>query len=87
MLEAKAIGARLGIPIDQAPDDRHAITRKLGAFKSSMLQDAEAGRAVELDALVAAVLELGVATPFARALMGLSRVHSQVHGLYPRALA
>jgi len=91
MLEAKAIGARLGISIDQAPDDRHAITRKLGAFKSSMLQDAEAGRAVELDALVAAVLELGeltgVATPFARALMGLSRVHSQVHGLYPRALA
>ena len=88
MHEAKAIGARLGIAIDQAPDDRHAVTRKLGAFKSSMLQDAEAGRAVELDALVGAVLELGeltgVATPFARALMGLSRVHSQVHGLYPR---
>ena len=91
MQEAKAIGARLGIAIDQEPDDRHAVTRKLGAFKSSMLQDAEAGRSVELDALVGAVLELGeltgVATPFARALMGLSRVHSQVHGLYPRASA
>ena len=91
MREAKAIGAKLGIAIEQEPDDRHAVTRKLGAFKSSMLQDAEAGRAVELDALVAAVLELGaltgVATPFARALMGLSRVHSQVHGLYPRASA
>ena len=91
MREAKAIGARLGIAIEQEPDDRHAVTRKLGAFKSSMLQDAEAGRAVELDALVGAVLELGeltgVATPFARALMGLSRVHSQVHGLYPRTSA
>mgnify|MGYP003340733825 CR=1 FL=1 len=49
MREAKAIGAQLGIAIDQEPEDRHAVTRKLGAFKSSMLQDAQAGRAVELD--------------------------------------
>ena len=89
MLEAKAIGAELGIAIDQNPEDRHAVTRKLGAFKSSMLQDAEAGRAVELDALVGAVLELGeltgIETPFTQALMGLSRLHSRVHGLYPPA--
>ncbi|MEZ0310080.1 MAG: 2-dehydropantoate 2-reductase, partial [Ramlibacter sp.] len=50
MLEAKEIGARIGIPIDQSPQDRHAVTRKLGAFKTSMLQDVEAGKAVELDA-------------------------------------
>ncbi len=91
MLEAKAIGAQLGIDIDQSPEDRHAVTRKLGAFKSSMLQDAEAGRAVELDALVGAVLELGeltgIETPFTQALMGLSRLHSRVHGLYPPAAA
>ena len=36
----------------RSPDDRHAVTRKLGAFKTSMLQDVEAGKAVELDALV-----------------------------------
>jgi hypothetical protein len=52
MLEAKDIGARIGIPIDQQPEDRHAVTRKLGAFKTSMLQDVEAGKPVELDALV-----------------------------------
>ena len=89
MLEAKEIGACIGITIDQQPLDRHAVTLKLGAFKTSMLQDVEAGRAVELDALVAAVRELGmltgVATPFTDALLGLARLHAQVHGLYPIA--
>ncbi|MEZ5706788.1 MAG: 2-dehydropantoate 2-reductase [Burkholderiaceae bacterium] len=91
MLEAKAIGAHLGIPIDQAPDDRHAVTRKLGAFKTSMLQDVEARRPVELDALVSSVRELGQltgeATPFTDALLGLSRLQTQGLGLYPAARA
>jgi 2-dehydropantoate 2-reductase len=86
MLEAKAIGQRLGIAIAQVPEDRHAITRKLGAFKTSMLQDAEAGKGIELDALVTAVRELGavtgVATPFTDALLGLSRVFARQRGLY-----
>ena len=86
MLEAREIGARIGIPIDQQPEDRHAITRRLGAFKTSMLQDVEAGRSVELDALVGAVWELGqltgVPTPITDALLGLSRLHAQVRGLY-----
>ena len=88
MLEAKEIGTRIGIPIDQQPSDRHAVTLKLGAFKTSMLQDVEAGKAVELDALVTVVKELGsltgVATPFTDALLGLSRLHARVHGLYPK---
>ena len=87
MLEARDIGARIGIPIDQAPEDRHAVTRKLGALKPSMLQDVEAGNPVELDALVGAVRELGqltgVATPFTDALLGLARLHARTHGLYP----
>ena len=86
MLEAREIGARIGVPIDQTPEDRHAVTRKLGAFKTSMLQDVEAGRSVELDALVASVRELGqltgVATPFTDALLGLARLHARVRGLY-----
>lgn len=87
MLEAKAIGARIGIPIDQSPEDRHAVTRKLGSFKTSMLQDVEAGRPIELDALVGAVREigehLGEATPHMDALMGLTRLMGQMRGLYP----
>lgn len=86
MLEAREIGARIGIEIDQQPEDRHQITRQLGAVKTSMLQDVEAGKALELDALVAAVRELGqltgVATPFTDALLGLARLKAQVHGLY-----
>ncbi|MBC7435352.1 MAG: 2-dehydropantoate 2-reductase [Bdellovibrionales bacterium] len=86
MLEAKEIGARIGIPIDQQPEDRHAITMKLGAFRTSMLQDVDAGRPVELDALVTVVRELGqmtgVATPFTDVLLGLSRLHARVHKLY-----
>jgi 2-dehydropantoate 2-reductase len=51
------------------------------------LQDVEAGKSVELDALVSVVCELGqltqVSTPYTNALLGLSRLHAQVHGLYP----
>ena len=86
MLEAREIGARIGIPIQQQPEDRHAVTLKLGAFKTSMLQDVEAGKAVEIDALVTVVRELGVltevATPFTDALLGLSRLQARVRGLY-----
>ena len=91
MAEAAAVGARIGCVIDQTPDDRHQITRKLGAFKTSMLQDVEAGRSVELDALVTVVREIaqrvGLVTPFIDALLGLARVHARAHGLYPQAQA
>jgi 2-dehydropantoate 2-reductase len=86
MLEAREIGTRLGIPIDQQPEDRHQVTRKLGAFKTSMLQDVEAGKPLELDALVTSVREMGeltrVPTPFIDALLGLARLHARVRGLY-----
>ena len=89
MAEAAAVGARIGCAIDQTSEDRHQITRKLGAFKTSMLQDVEAGRAVELDALVTVVREMaqriGLTTPFIDALLGLARLHARVQGLYPQA--
>ncbi|HNW62664.1 MAG TPA: 2-dehydropantoate 2-reductase [Piscinibacter sp.] len=89
MREAAAIGERLGCAIAQSPDDRHAITRKLGAFRSSMLQDVQAGRAIELDAIVGVVHEiatrLGVASPNIDALLGLTRLFGRVHGLYPES--
>jgi len=87
MLEAQAIGAAIGIPIEQTPTQRHEVTRKLGAFKTSMLQDVEAGRPVELDALVGTVREigrhLGLATPNIDALFGLARLMARQRGLYP----
>lgn len=86
MLEARDIGGRIGIPIQQEPEDRHAVTARLGAFKTSMLQDVEARRPVELDALVGAVQELGqlvgVDTPHTDTLLGLARLQARTLGLY-----
>ena len=86
MLEAKAIGEKLGLPIDQQPEDRHAVTRKLGAFKTSMLQDVEADKPMEIDALIGAVRELGqithTPTPHTDALLGLTRLMARTRGLY-----
>ena len=87
MAEAKRIGARIGCQISQSGEARNAVTRGLGAFKTSMLQYVEAGRALELDALVAAAREIGQLTgeptPCIDALLGLSRLHARVRGLYP----
>ncbi|UGQ47914.1 2-dehydropantoate 2-reductase [Massilia endophytica] len=86
MREAAAIGERIGCAISETPEDRQLVTRKLGAFKTSMLQDVEAGRPIELDSIVAAAREIGqrvgVATPNIDALLGLTRLFAQVRGLY-----
>jgi 2-dehydropantoate 2-reductase len=88
MLEAQAVGERIGLPIASTPEERHAVTRKLGAMRTSMLQDVDAGKALELDALVGAVREiaqhLGLETPAIDALFGLARLNARVRGLYPQ---
>jgi|ERR1700722_3055972 len=87
MREAAAVGERIGCAVTESPQDRHAVTRRLGAFRTSMLQDVEAERPLELDALVGAVREIGarvgVATPTIDALFGLTRLFGRVRGLYP----
>jgi 2-dehydropantoate 2-reductase len=89
MREAALIGRRLGLPIEADPEERHAVTRKLGAFKTSMLQDFESGRPLEIDALVASVADIGrqlsIATPAIDALLGLVRLAARTRGLYPQA--
>jgi 2-dehydropantoate 2-reductase len=77
----------IGCGIEQSPEDRNAVTRKRVAFKTSMLQDAEARRPLELDAIVAAVAEIGrrlqVPTPNIDTLLGLARLFARVRGRYP----
>lgn len=86
MLEAQSIGTLIGCSINETPEERHEVTRKLGAFKTSMLQDVEAGRHLEIDALVSVVREIGqhvgVATPNIDALLGLVRLMASVRKLY-----
>jgi 2-dehydropantoate 2-reductase len=85
MAEAAAIGGRIGCPIHQSGEERNAVTRKLGAFKTSMLQDVEAGRPLEIDGLLTAVHEIGgregISTPNTDALLGLVRVFAACRGL------
>ena len=87
MAEAAAIGARVGCPIAQSGEERLDLTRELGAFRTSMLQDADAARPIELDALVTAVHEIAervaVAAPNIAALLGLTRLMARLRGLYP----
>ena len=87
MAEAAAIGARVGCPIAQSGEERLGLARQLGGFRTSMLQDTEAGRAIELDAIVTAVHEIGgrvgVATPNIGTLLGLTRLMARTRGLYP----
>lgn len=87
MGEAAQIGEKIGCAISQSAQDRNAMTRSLGAFRTSMLQDAEAGRPLEIDALLTVVHEIGeltgVPTPNVGSLLGLARVFGRAHGLYP----
>ncbi len=88
MGEAASIGARIGCSIGESGADRNLVTRKLGAFKTSMLQDVEAGRPIELDVLLSAPREiakrLGMATPYIDSLLGLCRLFGETRGIYRR---
>jgi 2-dehydropantoate 2-reductase len=85
MAEAAAVGAAIGCPIEESGEQRIAITATLGAFKTSMLQDVEAGGPIELDALLGAPLEIaarvGIDTPNLAALHGLARLMGESRGL------
>jgi 2-dehydropantoate 2-reductase len=59
MLEVEAVSHKLGMQLPVSIDQRIAGAEKVGEHKTSMLQDLEAGRPMELEALVGAVVELG----------------------------
>ena len=88
MREAIKVANALDLGITVKPEERIAQTRKLGPIKSSMLQDVEAGRPIELDAIVGSVVEiaarLGIDTPFINAVFGTVRVRAAQLGLYRR---
>ena len=74
MTETEAVAAKLGIELPISIEQRMAGAEKVGAHKTSMLQDYEAGRPMELEAVVGAVVELGerlgVPMPVTRAVYG-----------------
>jgi 2-dehydropantoate 2-reductase len=90
MIEHLWIGQKIGIDLGLTIDERFAITRKLGAFKTSMLQDLENKRPLEINALLASVIEIGalvgVPTPYCDTVLGLIRQRAANLGLYRYSL-
>jgi 2-dehydropantoate 2-reductase len=85
MEELAAVGAAIDCPISESGEDRMAVTARLGAFKTSMLQDVEAGRRIELEALVGAPIEIasraGIPTPKLDLLYSETRLLGESLGL------
>jgi 2-dehydropantoate 2-reductase len=86
MREVLAIGRAVGVDADIDPEARIDMARALGRFKTSMLQDLEAGKPLEIDGLLAGTLEIarkaGVRAPFTESLFGLIRARAQSTGQY-----
>ena len=85
MDELAAVGAAIDCPIAESAEDRMAVTARLGAFKSSMLQDVEAGRPIELEALLGAPREvarrLEMSTPALDRIYAMTRLMAENLGL------
>jgi 2-dehydropantoate 2-reductase len=78
MEEMQECGRRLGLTMTMTPEERIHVTQRLGDFKTSMLADLEAGRALELAPQLGAVAEiarrLDVPAPFVRSILALARL-------------
>ena len=81
MEEARAVAERLGIAFAVDADERMDMAAKVGAHRTSMLQDVEAGRPTELDALLGVVIELGrlveIGTPSLQLVYDLCKFRSR----------
>jgi 2-dehydropantoate 2-reductase len=84
MTETMAVAARLGIEFPISIDQRMAGAEKVGAHKTSMLQDFEAGRPMELDAIVGAVVELAdrldVPMPVTKTVYACAKLLAETRG-------
>jgi 2-dehydropantoate 2-reductase len=86
MLEARAVAEALGVRFSIDIDRRIAGAVEVGVHKTSMLQDLERGRPMEIDALLGAVVELGTvvgeAMPLCRSVLALVRERARQAGCY-----
>ena len=89
MQEVESLSEKLGMELPVSIDQRMAGAEKVGEHKTSMLQDLEAGRPMELEALVGAVVELaerlGVSMPYTRTVYSLATLLAQSNVLRKQA--
>jgi 2-dehydropantoate 2-reductase len=87
MLEAQKIGEHFGAKFRVDVDRRIDGAAKVGAHRTSMLQDLDKGRPLEIDALIKAVQEMGqlagVATPYIDSVLALVTQMARTRGVYP----
>jgi 2-dehydropantoate 2-reductase len=87
MMEAERIGRRLGVHFRVDIERRINGAASVGAHRTSMLQDLERGRALELDALLTVVQEMGrivdLETPYIDTVLALTQQMGRVAGVYP----
>ena len=87
MREAQVVAESLGVKFGVGLEQRIDGALEVGAHKTSMLQDLERGRPMEIDALLGAVVELGELTghamPMCRAILALVRERARRSGSYP----
>jgi 2-dehydropantoate 2-reductase len=80
MKEMQVCGGKLNLPAQMTAEERIGVTQRLGNFKTSMLADLEAGRALELDPQLGAVVEIAqlleTPAPFLKAVLGMARLLS-----------
>jgi 2-dehydropantoate 2-reductase len=85
MVEAMQVAEHVGIRVPMTPDQRIDLARQLGAVKISMLQDLEQRRRLELDAIVASVIELagraGIEVPTVRHVHALAQARAKALGI------
>jgi len=88
MMETEAVAGKLGIELPISIDQRMAGAEQVGAHKTSMLQDLEAGRPMELEAVVGAVIELGerlgVSMPATRAVYACAKLLDEHSAAAPK---
>ena len=88
MVEAEAVGTALGVKFGVDVDTRIGWAADVGEHKTSMLQDLERGRPMEIDALVGVIAEMGrlvgVDTPFIDTVLALVIQRARMAGCYPK---
>lgn len=86
MRETQAVASALGVTFSMTIEDRLVEGAKLGAFRTSMLQDFDKGRPIELDAILGVVSEIGalvgIETPAIDMLYAIVRMRASVAGCY-----
>jgi 2-dehydropantoate 2-reductase len=91
MAEARSVAETLGVRFAMTIDQRIEGTKRMGDHKTSILQDLEAGRPMEVDAMIGSVIEAGriagVPTPVIDGVYALVRRRARVAGCYPENLA